>query len=462
MKDSKEKMTARAAAVSPSAFPSGFVWGVAAAAAQVEGAAEEEGKGLSIWDVFAKRPGAVHNGDTPAVACDHYHRFRQDFDLMAAFGMKNYRLSIAWPRIMPDGVGSVNRRGLDFYHRLIDAVLERGITPWVTMFHWDLPQALEARGGWPMRLVADTFADYADEIVKAYGDRVKHWITLNEIEVFLDNGYGSGRHAPGRKEPAGVVNQAFHHALLCHGHGVRAVRQHGGAGARVGLTDNSTVAIPLAETPEDIAAAKRHFVGSKNCRILEPIYRGGYGPDYLAFTSGWLPQIAPGDFELIAQPTDFLGMNIYSGTCVRQGPGGKPQVVPYPGHYPTADSPWLRLNPRGLYWGPREAAEVYGVKEVVITENGAGYDDAPPVDGEVLDLHRLDYLRACLRELRRGIADGNRVSGYFAWSFMDNFEWADGYDRRFGLVYNDFKTQVRTPKASAHWYSRVIRGNALV
>jgi beta-glucosidase len=455
-------MTPPPSAAVASSFPPGFAWGVAAAAAQVEGAAYEDGKGLSIWDVFAKRPGAVHNGDNLDVACDHYHRFKADLDLMAAFGVKHYRLSIAWPRIMPEGTGAVNRKGLDFYHRLIDAALERGITPWVTMFHWDLPQALEDKGGWPRRLVADAFADYADEIVKAYGDRVKNWITLNETAVFLDNGYGIGRHAPGRKESPEVVHQGFHHALLCHGHGVRAVRQHGGAGARVGITDNSAVSIPLTETPEDIAAAHRHFAATRNCRILEPIYRGAYGPDYLKYTAGWLPQVAPADFELITQPTDFLGMNIYTGVVVRQGADGQPQVVPYPEHYPTADSPWLRLSPRALYWGPRLVAEVYGVKDVVITESGAGYNDAPPVNGEVLDLHRLEYLRACLRELHRGLGDGHPVSGYFAWSFMDNFEWADGYARRFGLVYNDFKTQVRTPKASAHWYARVMRANALL
>jgi beta-glucosidase len=444
-----------------SVFPRDFAWGVATAAPQIEGAAYEDGKGPSIWDTFAKQPGATHNGDTLDVACDHYHRYREDLDLMKSFGIKHYRLSIAWPRIMPEGVGAVNARGIDFYNRLIDASLERGITPWVTMFHWDLPQALEDKGGWPTRQVADAFADYADEIVKAYGDRVKNWITLNEIAVFLDNGYGIGRHAPGRKEKTEVIQQAFHHAVLCHGHGVRAVRQHGGRGARVGLTDNSAVAIPLTETPDDIAAAATHFA-RRNCRILEPIYRGSYGKNYLEHTQGWMPQIAPSDFELIAQPTDFLGMNIYSGTCVRQGKDGKPQAVPYPPHYPTADSPWLRLNARCMYWGPRQVADVFGVKNVVITENGAGYNDAPPVDGEVFDLHRLEYIRACLREMRRSMHDGTPVTGYFAWSFMDNFEWADGYDRRFGLVYTDFKTQARTPKASAHWFSRVVRANALV
>jgi beta-glucosidase len=442
-------------------FPANFCWGVATAAPQIEGAWDEDGKGPSIWDVFARRPGATHGGDTLDVACDHYHRYETDLDLMASLGVKHYRLSIAWPRIMPTGVGTLNTRGLDFYSRLIDATLARGITPWVTMFHWDLPQALEEQGGWPGRHVVDAFADYADELVKAYGDRVKNWITLNEVGVFLENGYGIGRHAPGRKEKPEVVNQAFHHALLCHGHGVRAVRAHGGPGARVGLTDNSRVTIPLTETPEDIEAAYAQFA-RKNCRILEPIYRGNYGENYRALTKGWLPKTAAGDFELIAQPTDFLGLNIYSGECVRRGAEGGPQTVAYPMNFPTADSPWLKLNPRSLYWGPRLAAEVFGVKDVVITENGAGYDDHPPVNGEVLDLHRLEYVRSCLRELHRGIADGAPVSGYFAWSFMDNFEWADGYDRRFGLVYTDFRTQLRTLKASGRWYSAVVRANALV
>lgn len=443
------------------AFPPKFAWGAASASAQVEGAAEEDGKSPSIWDVFARRPGAVHNGDTPAVACDHYRRYREDVELMARLGVRHYRLSIAWPRIVPDGVGSLNRRGLDFYSRLIDALLERGITPWVTMFHWDLPQVLEDQGGWPTRQVVDAFADYADAIVKAYGDRVKHWITLNEIGVFLDNGYSLGRHAPGRKEDFATVHQAFHHALLCHGHAVRAVREFGGPGARVGLTDNSRATTPVTETPADIAAAREAFARA-NCRILEPIFTGGYGAHYRQRTSGWLPKIAPGDMELLSAPTDFLGLNIYSGEFVRAGADGQPESLKVPPHYPVADSPWLRLNARALYWGPRHAAEVYGVKDIVITENGAGYDDAPPVAGQVNDLHRLEYMRACLGELRRGLHDGVPVSGYFAWSLMDNYEWADGYNRRFGLVYNDFQTQQRTPKASAQWYREVMNANALV
>jgi beta-glucosidase len=446
---------------SASSFPSTFVWGVATAAPQIEGGWDADGKGPSIWDVFSRKPGATNNGDTLDVACDHYHRYRDDFDLMASMGIKHYRMSIAWPRIMPTGVGSVNKAGVDFYNRVIDAALERGITPWVTMFHWDLPQALEEKGGWPERLVVDAFADYADEIVKAYGDRVKNWITLNEIAVFLENGYSTGRHAPGRREKFESVHQAFHHAVLCHGHGVRAVRQHGGKGARVGLTDNSTVTIPLTETKADIEAAYEQFA-RRNSRILEPIYRGSYGKNYLARTKGWMPKMGATDFELITQPTDFLGLNIYSGEMVRRGADGQPQHVVYPVNYPRADSPWLNLSARAMYWGPRLSAEVFGVQDTIITENGAGYNDVAPVNGEVQDLHRLEYVRNCLRELQRSIADGTPCSGYFGWSFMDNFEWADGYDRRFGLVYNDFKTQIRTIKASGHWFSQVVRQNALV
>ncbi len=442
-------------------FPKNFCWGAASASAQVEGAAEEDGKGLSIWDVFARRPGAIKNGDTPAVACDHYHRWREDIELMAQLGVKHYRLSLAWPRIMPDGVGTLNRRGLDFYSRFFDALLAKGITPWVTMFHWDLPQALEDKGGWPTRQVVDAFADYADTVVKAYGDRVKNWITLNEIAVFLDSGYSLGRHAPGRKEDFATVHQAFHHAVLCHGHGVRAVRQYGGAGARVGLTDNSRAVTPITETPADIAAAREVFL-RQNCRILEPVFTGAYGSVYQQQMKGWLPKIAPGDMELISAPTDFLGMNIYTGEFARAGADGKPESVPVPPHYPVADSPWLRWNARALYWGPRHAVEQFGAKDIVITENGAGYDEAPPVDGRVNDLHRLEYIRACLSELARSIRDGVPVSGYFAWSLMDNFEWAEGYERRFGLVYNDFKTQQRTSKASALWYREVMNANALV
>lgn len=446
----------------PLAFPKNFVWGFAAAAPQIEGAAFTDNKGPSVWDAFARQPGRVHNGNTLDVACEHYTRYKQDFALMAKLGAKNYRLSIAWPRIYPTGKGAINPAGLAFYDRLLDAMLAKGLTPWVTLFHWDLPQSLEDEfGGWRDRRVVDAFATYADTVVKAYGDRVKNWITLNEITCFTKLGYGTGKKAPGLRLPDAVVNQTYHHALLCHGHAVRAVREHGGRGARVGLTDNPTVSIPVTETPRDIAAARTQFIAD-NIRILDPLYRGRYTPLYHKLLGKDAAKTERGDAKLIALPTDFLGLNLYTGQFVRAGRGGKPEILPFPPSYPQADAPWLKHVPQNLYWAPRHIAEIYGEKAFYITENGAGYNDQPPVNGEVHDLHRRDYVRNCLRELQRATADGVPVKGYFLWSFMDNYEWEDGYDRRFGVVYCDFKTQKRTPKLSARWFTQVMARNAVV
>ena len=442
-------------------FPRNFVWGYAAAAPQIEGAWNEDGKGESIWDRAAHTGKRIHNRDTLDVANDHYHLFKQDFALMRKFGTKHYRLSIAWPRIYPQGDGAINQKGVDFYHRLIDAMLKEGITPWVTMFHWDLPQALEDRGGWRVRATTDAFATYADTIVKAYGDRVKNWITLNEIICFTRFGYGGSDKAPFLNEGEAVVNQTYHHAIMCHGHGVRAVREHGGRGARVGLTDNSNIPVPLMETPEHIDAARTAFK-QDNWRILEPIYKGAYHPRYLRAAGKDRPKVQKGDLELASLKIDFLGMNIYTGYYARAGKGGKPEQVPFPPNYPNADAPWLKHLPETLYWGTRFVHELYKAPAIYITESGAGYDDEPPVKGELYDLHRRNYIRACLRDLHRAIADGVPVKGYFLWSFMDNFEWQDGYARRFGAFYNDFKTQKRTPKLTAHWYQRVMEQNQLL
>ena len=445
----------------PYQFPKKFVWGVATAATQIEGASHEGGKGESIWDRFANTPGKIRNNDTPDVACDHYHRFKSDFALMKKLGVKNYRLSIAWPRIYPQGRGAVNQKGVDFYHRLFDAMLAQGITPWVTMFHWDLPQALEDVGGWRVRGVSEAFAGYADTIVKAYGDRVKNWITLNEIICFTTMGYGGLGNAPGASESEQVLNQIDHHALLCHGHGVRAVREHGGRGARVGLTDNSPGIIPLSETPEDIAAARAVFI-QKTDRLIGTIYHGRYSADYLRSVGKARPVVEKGDMALISLPTDFLGLNSYTGDFVRAGSKKRPEIVKFPLHYPRADSLWLNHVPEALYWVPRLMKEIYGVKSIYITENGAAYDEEPPENGEINDLHRRNYVRACLKELHRGITEGVPVRGYFLWSFMDNYEWLDGYSRRLGIVYTDYATQRRIPKLSAQWYARVMKENRLL
>jgi beta-glucosidase len=442
-------------------FPKNFVWGVAAAAIQIEGAATTDGRGESIWDRFALQPGKVVNGDTPAVSCDHYHRYHEDFALMRKLGVKHYRLSIAWPRIFPDGCGAVNQAGLDFYSRLIDAILAAGITPWVTLFHWDLPQALEDIGGWRVRATPDAFAGYADSVVRALGDRVKHWITLNEIPCFIGLGYQQGTHAPGACEPARVVAQAYHHALLAHGHGVRAVREFGGRGARVGLTHNPDLAIPVTETPRDIAAAQK-WTEEKNWHLLAPIFQGRYPRRYLRACGAGRPVVRRGDLELISQPTDFLGLNVYTGYFVRAGRGGVPEVLSMPANYPRGDLPWLNHAPQAIYWSLRTLHALYAVPSFYVTENGAGYEEAPDANGEILDLHRREYLRNYLISAHRAVAEGLPLHGYFLWSFIDNFEWAEGYVKRFGIIYNDFATQRRTPKLSAHWYATVMRENRVV
>jgi beta-glucosidase len=443
-------------------FPRRFHWGVAAAAPQIEGAAFTDGKGESVWDRFSRIPGKVTNGDTLDVACDHYHRYASDFALMRQLGVRHYRLSLAWPRLFPAGDGAVNQKGVDFYHRLLDAMLKEGITPWVTMFHWDLPQALEDRGGWRVRSTADAFGRYADTIVCAYGDRVRRWITLNEMRCFTVLAYGDTVRPPGVVEPAQVVNQTYHHALLAHGQGVRAVREHGRRGTQVGISDDSTIPVPVTETAADIEAARTAF-GELNIRSIDPLLRGGYSSVYHRITGRNGAKTQRGDFDLISLPTDFFGFNIYTGVFVRAGRRGRPETLPFPRGYPAPENSWwLKLLPRAMYWGPQHLAHRYKVKRIYVTENGAGYDDEPPVKGEVLDLHRREYIRQCLQELHRTIQDGAPVQGYFLWSFLDNFEWLDGYARRFGICYTDYATQRRIPKLSARWYADVMRLNQLV
>ncbi len=445
----------------PLRFPAGFTWGVATAAPQIEGAAFADGKSASVWDTFSRQPGAVLNGDTLDVACDHYRRFDQDFALMRQLGIRHYRLSLAWPRILPGGRGAVNQQGLDFYHRVFDSLEKHGITPWVTMFHWDLPQVLEDEGGWRVRGTVDAFAQYADTIVQAYGDRVKNWITLNEIFCFTRLGYGTGQKAPGRREPEQVVNQTYHHALVAHGHGVRAVREHGGKGARVGLTDNVIVTVPVDLQPANVAAAKRAFV-AENIRVLDPLFTGRYGAAYRKITGTDAARVERGDLALISGKMDFLGLNIYTGFFVQATKGGRSRKLEFPANYPRTDCAWHYLLPQVLHWGPRFVTELYGPLPLYITENGAGYNEVAPVDGEVHDLHRREAVRHGLAQLHGAVKAGVPVKGYFLWSFMDNYEWEDGYQRRFGIVHNDFVTQQRTPKLSARWYAQVIKQNALV
>jgi beta-glucosidase len=447
------------------AFPGSFVWGAAAASAQIEGAASEDGKGESIWDRFAATPGRVRNGDTPAVACDHYHRYESDAALMRQLGIGHYRLSVAWPRVFPRGDGPLNPIGLDFYDRLIDSLLGQGVTPWVTLFHWDLPQALEDRGGWLVRPTADAFGAYAEAVVKRLGDRVSHWFTLNEMPCFIGNGYGNGSFAPGRRVGPKLLNPAYHHALLAHGHGVAAVRAHGGPRATVGLVHNHLPPpqIPVAETEADMTAARTAYERN-NRQLLGPLCWGRYPEGFLAEAGEDAPEVKPDDLAWIAQPTDYLGLNIYAGDFVRQGPDGEPELLPFPRDYPRGDMPWLYHTPQSLYWGIRHPAEVFGVRSFLITENGAACADAPgpDPDGTILDLDRREYLRNYLIGVHRALAEGFDIRGYFVWSLLDNFEWAEGYAKRFGIVHVDYATQRRTPKLSAGWYAEVIRANGVV
>ena len=427
------------------------------------GRPRKSGKGASVWDHFATIPGKIKNGDTPDIACDHYHRYEADADLIRDLGIRHYRLSVAWPRVVPDGDGTINDRGLAFYDRLIDSLLARGITPWVTLFHWDLPQALEQKGGWLTRGTVDAFRRYADVVVKRLGDRVDHWFTVNEIPCFIGYGYNSGYFAPGRIESPKLVNQGYHHAILAHGHAVRAVREHGKPGSIVGLVQNHLPPppIPIVETEENIQAARAEYERT-NRQLMGPVFLGHYPEAFLREVGPDAPEVTPGDLEIIASPTDFLGLNIYAGDFIRAGKDGRAEILPFPRQYPHGDLPWLRVTPEVLYWAVRWASEVFGVKTFHITENGAAFEDSVTPEGEILDLDRREYVRNHLIGLHRAIAEGHDVRGYFLWSLMDNFEWAEGYGKRFGIVGVDYETQKRTPKLSARWYSEVARQNQIV
>ncbi len=446
-------------------FPDKFLWGAATASYQVEGAAREDGRGLSVWDMFCRTPGKVHGGHTGDVACDHYHRWKEDIGIMQQIGLQVYRFSVAWPRIQPEGIGKPNPKGLDFYDKLVDGLLKAHIMPYVTLFHWDLPYELHCRGGWLNRDIADWFADYTRIVVEKLGDRVKHWMTLNEPAVFGVIGYRDGVHAPGEKYDIPEMLRLIHIILLAHGKGAQAIRAAGGAGCHVGWAHAGGVRIPASEDAADTAAASRAMFSISrpdlwaNTWWLDPVMLGTYPADGLKVYEKHLPSFPDGDMRIIRQKMDFLGCNIYHGRIVKAGPGGEPQDVPLPVGHPITAIKWP-VTPEALYWGPRFFFERYKLP-VYITENGLSNQDWVGLDGKVHDPQRIDYTRRHLIELARAIQDGVDVDGYFHWSLLDNFEWALGYQMRFGLVHVDFESGKRTIKNSARWLREVIRQNGL-
>jgi beta-glucosidase len=433
-----------------SALPADFIWGASTAAYQIEGAAREDGRGESVWDRFSSTPGKVRGGDTGEIACDFYHRYRDDVKLLGELGVDAFRFSIAWPRVFPAGRGAVNEAGLDFYDRLVDTLLEHGIEPFATLFHWDTPQALEDAGGWPERATADAFVEYAETVTRRLGDRVRYWTTHNEPWVHSWIGHSWGEHAPGRTSEADAV-AAAHHLLLSHGWAVEAIRR-AAPGAQVGITLNLHHAYPHAPTPEDEAAAWQ-VDGEGNRWFLDPIFRGSYPADLLERNALVAPLVRDGDLEAIAAPLDFLGVNNYFRFVVGADPGG-PRLVRNPEAQHT-EMGW-EVYPDGLHRLLVRVAQDYAPPAIYVTENGAAFGDVRVHDGSVHDPERTAYLEAYVDAMSRAVEDGAPVKGYFVWSLLDNFEWAHGYSKRFGLVYVDYPTLERVPKDSFHWYRRHI------
>jgi beta-glucosidase len=432
-------------------FPPGFVWGAAASAYQTEGAVDVDGRGTSIWDRFCAEPGRIKDGTSGAVACDFYSRHREDIALMRSLGLDAFRFSVAWPRVLPRGTGAVNTRGLDFYDRLVDDLLAAGIEPFVNLFHWDLPLPLEDAGGWPARATAEHFAAYAGVVGARLGDRVRHWITHNEPACASWLGYGTGVHAPGHGSDAEAL-AAAHHLLLSHGWAVGELRRW--PRSEVGIVVDSWPAFPWSESDEDRAAA-RLADGMTNRWFFDALFHGAYPEDMLEHFDGVLPTIADGDLAVIATPLDFVGANNYSRHFVRANPaGGRPLDVRAPAGELTAMG-W-EVYPSGIREVLTRLHRGYGVDTLYVAENGAAFGDVRTHDGAIHDVDRIRYLESYVSEVAAAIADGVPVRGYFVWSLLDNFEWAEGYSKRFGLVYVDYPTLQRVPKDSFFWYRDLI------
>jgi beta-glucosidase len=451
------------AAPAPASFPSGFIWGTATSAYQIEGDVHEDGRGPSIWDIFSHTPGKIEDSTNADRANDHYHLYKEDVGLIKNLGAKAYRFSIAWPRVFPNGDGPANPKGLDFYNRLVDELLANGIEPYATLYHWDLPQSLQDRvGGWQSSDTSKAFGDYAGYVAERLSDRVQNFFTINEAGRFLNFGYGWAIDAPGLKLPTGKLNQARHNVVLGHGLAVQAIRAKARPGTRVGLAENIAACVPAIDTPEYVHATEI-ATRELNAGILGVILEGKYTEHYLEFAGKDAPKFTADELKIIGSKVDFVGLNIYAPQFYIVPKDKKPgfDVAPFPASFPHMNSEWLRIGPETAYWVPRLTAKVWNVDNIFISENGTSSEDKVSADGNVYDLDRIMYLRNYLVQLQRAIAEGAPVRGYFLWSLMDNFEWIFGFEKRFGLYRVDFETQKRIPKLSVSFYRNVIARNAV-
>lgn len=444
-------------------FPENFIWGAAASSYQIEGAAYRDGGGRSVWDMMGRHEGKIIGGDTGEVACDHFHRYREDIDLMADVGLQAYRFSVSWPRVLPNGVGKVSEKGLDFYSNLVDTLLEKNITPWLTLYHWDFPYELYCRGGWLNRDSADWFADYTAIIVDRLSDRVGHWCTLNEPQIYIGLGHQEGTHAPGLKMGFGEVLLAGHHTLLAHGKAVQTIRARAKMKPLIGASHAGNFFMPDTDLEQDIEAARaRNFAIQEksvfnNSWFSDPMTLGQYPEDGLELFGTDMPDIPAGDLDTICQPLDYFGTNVYWGSYVRANEETGFEIVERDGLART-DLDWP-VTPEVLYWAPKFYTDRYQLP-LVVTENGMANADSEH-EGVVDDEARIEFHRQYLNEYGRAIEDGVPCIGYFLWSLMDNFEWAEGYSKRFGMIHVDYETQQRTLKDSAYWYSHVIDANEI-
>jgi beta-glucosidase len=446
-----------------SSFPNDFLWGTATSAYQIEGAVKEDGRGPSIWDRYAHLPNAIADHSNADVTNDSYHLYKDDVQLMKALGTNAYRFSIAWPRVFPEGAGAPNPKGLDFYNRLVDELLANDIEPFATLYHWDLPQALENRlGGWRSADTSKAFAAYASYVVERLSDRVRHFFTINECSRHVDLGYGIGLDAPGLKLPQAELNQVRHNIALAHGLAVLAIRAHGRAGTKVGPAENVVVCIPAIATPANIRAAEI-ATRELNAGYLTVMLEGVYTEAFLAQAGRTALKYTAEDLRVISSPIDFVGLNVYKPDHYVVAADNEIgfTLAPIPVSFPHMDSAWLKMGPEAMYWAPRHVARLWGAKSIYITENGTSATDEPAADGSIYDVDRIMYLRNYLTHLQRATSEGVPIRGYFLWSLMDNFEWSDGFEKRYGLYRVDFKTQRRTPKLSAAFYRETIKRNAV-